>query len=242
MVALIKDRNINRGLVSKMIYPVDQDCRRRVQRYGLWKAASEEESDVVQIETVPQRITNTNVANRVARRIVLECSSFLDCPEQKIPELYSVLIELMANTNNHAVPGETGRFAWWLFVRPNEDVQGIDFVFLDLGVGVFESLPVRQHVTRSSDYSGSPRVGAESFVRQRHISKIVGELSKGYIKSSTGDPDRGLGFPLIFEKAKSDRFERFTMIANDGTVDLKKRSVSLINGNFLGTAFHFVLR
>jgi hypothetical protein len=134
----------------------------------------------------------------------------------------------MANTNNHADPSRRGVYDWWLFVYNDPDTKRSIFTFLDLGVGIFRSLHVRQFwkdALRSLGLAGNL--------------DIVSKLFSGEISSRTGKPERGKGIPRIFTHAIGGTFTRFVMIANDVFVDLVKSEKRYLQKPFHGTFFSF---
>jgi len=215
LIAHIKDRNINRGLPSILTFPKDKVCEHKLRKAGIQK--------------------------KVAKQIVIDSSIFLYKKDIRIKELYSILIELMANTNNHADSENTAIYPWWLFLFKDEKKEIIKFVFLDLGVGIFESLPVKQFIIKEPLSFLQVKTGSVKR-RGEELNKIFSALISGKIKSSTGLPTRGKGLPLIAKIAKSGHFCSFKIISNDAYIDVTNNEVSAMNENFSGTLYYFELK
>lgn len=78
-------------------------------------------------------------------------------------------------------------------------------------------------------------------MRSNQLIDIFSALSTGSIKSSTGDPSRGKGLPLVINHSKSRHFKSFKLIANDAYIDLSSNNVSVMNEHFSGTLYYFEL-
>lgn len=239
LIAHIKDRNINRGLPSILTFPKDKVCEHKLRKAGIQKkvGASNIDHDDAQV----QKISNLQVTNKIAKQIVIDSSIFLYKKDIRIKELYSILIELMANTNNHADSENTAIYPWWLFLFKDEKKEIIKFVFLDLGVGIFESLPVKQFIIKEPLSFLQVKTGSVKR-RGEELNKIFSALISGKIKSSTGLPTRGKGLPLIAKIAKSGHFCSFKIISNDAYIDVTNNEVSAMNENFSGTLYYFELK
>lgn len=212
LIAHIKDRNINCGLPSTLTFPDNKECAHKLRKAGIHKKVGL--STIDHDDTQVQKISNLQVANDIAKKIVIDSSLFLYKKNVRIKELYSILIELMANTNNHADSKDTAIYPWWLFVFKDEKKGIVKFVFLDLGVGIFESLPVKQYIIKEPLSFLQVKTGSVKR-RGEDLTNIFSALISGKIKSSTGLPTRGKGLPLIAKVAKSDQFLSFKIISND---------------------------
>ncbi|MCK7596899.1 hypothetical protein M0G74_06395 [Microbulbifer sp. CAU 1566] len=245
LIAFIKDRNISLLKPSKFRWPKDKACDQKLKKLGILRSFSQQ-GDVVDLEHLqPQRLTNKKVQNYWAKSAVDLATKFLYGESRRIKELYSILIEIMANTNNHADREIAGKYPWWLIYFADDERDVVKFVILDLGVGIFESLPVKQHIIRSPlpvRVAGGNANHHLSLLRGMQLEKVLKDLVDGKIKSSTQDPARGRGMPLIADCAQSGNFENFVIIANDGYVDLINSTVSVMNENFSGTIYYFELK
>lgn len=141
--------------------------------------------------------------------------------------LYEILIEAMQNTNNHA--GSTrGIYDWWLHVYNHPDSNITSYTFFDLGVGIFESLPVQTY--KREFYQN---LGLVSNL------DLVSPLFAGEIKSRTARPERGKGVPQIFECSQNPVFSKFVLISNDIFADMKNNDFRIIKHKFDGTMFYW---
>jgi hypothetical protein len=241
LAAYLKDRNINFGRLGNVIFPENQECRKALHDRGILKKYDTDGREFTLCNRPVEKVANKLVANDIAKEIVKSSSHFIYGEEKRIKELYSLLIEVMANTNNHASSEKEGVYSWWLSIYPDSVKKTVKFVFIDLGVGVFQSIPVQQFVSQSPNSFFSFSRQLEQGIRGAKIAEIFSALIGGKIKSSTGDPTRGRGLPLIAENAKTGHFKEFKMIANDAYIDLISNETSVMNEHFSGTLYYFEL-
>lgn len=239
LVGQMKDRNINRGLPSTVTFPKDDKVRKSLKRLGINKKIGSDEN-LGELDDIPtQKVTNLKVANEVARSVVQITSRFLYGEEKRMKDLYAILIEMMANTNNHASSVSKVAYPWFLFIYPDAVKKSVKFVFLDFGEGIFESIPVKQHITRLPVSIHSRSGDIKLYIRGEELKTTFDHLSSGLIKSRTGIASRGKGIPKIVQVADNNLFNRFLLIANDAYIDIKSNEVSAMNENFSGTMFFF---
>ncbi len=172
-------------------------------------------------------ITNNKVEPDIAKKACLLGLKHTFQNEEIFEPLYNILIEVMQNTNNHA--GETrGVYDWWLHVYNHSDSYRTSYTFLDLGVGIFESLPVKSFKRDFLELLGF-----------KSNLDLVPKLFAGEIKSRTSRPERGKGIPQVFECSQNKTFETFKLISNDVYADLKTQKYKLIKTPFEGTLFYW---
>lgn len=242
LISQIKDRNINQGRLSKVTFPENAECSKKLKKLGIFKKVGSS-SEEVELDSIPvQKLSNLQVANDIAKELVKTSAFILYGEEKRIKELYAILIEIMANTNNHAAADKKAKYPWWLFTFYDEDRDVIKFFFLDHGIGIFESLPVKQFMIRNPQPIFSNVGTANTYRRGLQLSEIFSNLTAGKIKSSTGKPMRGRGLPLVASLAKTDNFNQFVIISNDAYIDVIAEEVSTMNEFFSGTLFYFELK
>jgi hypothetical protein len=136
----------------------------------------------------------------------------------------------MQNTNNHA-GNEKGMYDWWMHIYNVPDTNKSIYTFLDLGVGIFESLPVKNWIIKIFKVLGFQSSNIE----------LIKELFAGEIKSRTGRADRGKGLPQVMELSQDPAFSKFVLITNNIYADLKNKSYRELDGYFSGTLFYWIL-
>lgn len=149
LAAFMKDKNLNRGKASKVKFPKDSECKKSLHDRGFNKRYNTEGNEISVCDSPVHKVSNLKVANDIAKEIIKASSLFIYGEHRMIKELYSILIELMANTNNHADSKKRAVYPWWLTFYPDFSNRTIKFVFIDLGVGIFNSIPVTQYINKS---------------------------------------------------------------------------------------------
>jgi len=240
IIAQIKDSNIHMGRIKQISFPNREDLKSKLHQWGIEKKVHKHLSEHDTMNIPIFKVQNKLVASVEAKNIVIWASNILYGQVRKIKELYEILIELMANTNNHASSSNDPLHPWFFLAFYNSDNQSIKFIFIDLGVGLFESLPVKQYLNKHPVLFSELR--STLYKRGAELTKIYSELAAGMITSRTGLKNRGRGMPLINKHAQCGIFNSFTIISNDGFVDAKNNKVSVMNENFKGTLFSFEIQ
>ncbi len=96
--------------------------------------------------------------------------------------------------------------------------------------GIFESLPVKSFKRDFLEFFGF-----------KSNLDLIPKLFAGEIKSRTARPERGKGIPQIFECSQDETFHKFILISNDIYADLKNKKYKLINSQFSGTLYYWVI-
>jgi len=175
------------------------------------------------------KITDKKVEPVIAKEACITGLKHVFGNEEIFDPLYDILIEIMQNTNNHA--GETrGMYNWWLHVYNDPNTNTAKYTFLDLGIGIFESLPVQTYKRRLANL-----IGLTS------NTELVKPLFDGQIKSRTRRPERGKGIPQVYDSSKDSAFKEFYLISNDVKVNMKNMNIKKLNNNFSGTLFYWEL-
>ncbi len=165
------------------------------------------------------------IAKDIAERIV---------KDKKYKSFYKILIELMSNTHNHADPNEEGRYHWCFHGYHNKEKNVWQCTFIDVGVGIFESTPVKEYKSKNI------------FSKEKNDSLLKKVLS-GDIKKKPftriDKKNRGKGLPFIYKAIKSEEiYSTFIIISNDVSADINKESDEKLNKNFSGTFYYWEIK
>ncbi|TDE52730.1 hypothetical protein [Flavobacterium sp. GT3P67] len=227
-IAKIKDErfHLNRRILGNE--PDDVDLKKLFTQSGFYEYVNttnkHEKNDK---KLLIHEITNNRVEPDIAKEACLIGLKHTFKNEEIFEPLYDILIEIMQNTNNHA-GNIRGKYDWWLHVYNHPDSLKTSYSFLDLGVGIFESLPVKSFKRDILEL-----VGLTSNL------DLVPKLFAGEIKSRTARPERGKGIPQVFECSQDSVFEKFILISNDIYADLKSKENKIIKTPFEGTLFYW---
>ncbi|WP_179019563.1 hypothetical protein [Winogradskyella forsetii] len=144
--------------------------------------------------------------------------------------LYVILVEAMQNTNNHASAKVDIGYDWWLYRYEDKSRNIVHFTFLDIGVGVFKSLPVMNWVRRLTN--------SANFTSNLDL---VDDLLEGRIRSRTLRKDRGKGIPQIYDQSKDKMFKDFYILSNDILINAKTDDKIKLDEEFQGTLYYWTM-
>lgn len=146
--------------------------------------------------------------------------------------LQRILLELMQNTNNHAVVDNKGQKNWWLSVNHDRENNKVAFSFVDYGVGVFESL--------KSKKEGNKWFGAFEKVKNRlkygtneEVLKLL--LNGDLHMTVTGKHFRGKGIPGMKQVLDRNQISNLHVITNDAYADVSGNNYKKLRNHFSGT-------
>lgn len=170
------------------------------------------------------------VSGYIAQQARLFTANFLYGSDTvKIKPLYSVLIECMANTRNHAAPNNPDE-KWWLSVYNNPRTKTSNISFIDNGVGIIESVKLKffKKISKAMGLSSE--------------SDILREVLEGKIASRTGQSHRGKGLPGIYGRANGQEIYNLKIISNRAFVDVEKQVFRQMNCEFVGTLLYWEIK
>lgn len=180
------------------------------------------------------KITDFEVETDIATEFCLYVKNKINAKYiDDLEPLYVILIEAMQNTNNHASDSHNnkGKYDWWLYRYENKNEKITHFTFLDIGVGVFNSLSVRNWKRKLSES-----------VRITSNLDLVDDLMEGKIKSRTLRKNRGKGVPQICNSSLDEMFDEFFMLSNDILINLKTGSKKKLKEEFHGTMYYWTIK
>jgi hypothetical protein len=231
-IARIKDANFhkNRGILGNA--PNNAKLKELFLQSGFYNyVQTPGQKPQIKDTTLIHKITNNRVEPLIAKEACLSGLRHVFNSEEIFDPLYDIIIEIMQNTNNHAGE-ERGMYDWWIHIYNDPISKTSKYTFLDLGVGIFESLPARTFKEKTL----AEKLGLS------HNVDLIEPLFNGEIKSRTGKPERGKGIPQVYESSKDDAFSKFLLITNDVWVDLKSLETKKLKNNFSGTLFYWELK
>ena len=164
--------------------------------------------------------------------VIIETSKTIWGEQRSLKGLQRVLIELMQNTTDHA----NGKEGWWLSVNHNNHDNKVSFIFVDYGIGIFESL---KNKPKSNKWFGLFEKIEE--VTLRNNSKVLKMLLDGELhRTVTGKPFRGKGLPGIAEvMRKQEQIDNLHIITNNVFADVSKEVYVELKNNFSGTFLYW---
>jgi hypothetical protein len=240
LIAKVNDVNFTRGLTVKGNKPKNQELNKLFEDSGFlehvtsaYKPPKNEDNLLI------HQVTDKKVQPQVAKILSARAVKHTFKNDKKFQPLFKTIIECMANTDNHASPDRVGVCNYWIFTYCNPKNDVTSFTFLDLGVGIFNSNPVRTYKHKIlTTIESATGVG----VTLASNVNIVPKLFSGEIYTSrTGDKNRGQGLPSIKEASENKHIKNFKVITNNVRIELPGLTTIPLEHKFNGTLLYWEL-
>lgn len=229
LIAVIKNTRRIRGLKiqCKGNIPKESSAREIIERSGFFEFVSSTTQRQVKADGKYMKISDgKNVDGELG-------SSFCDFVQRACntthvgtKRLYTTIIELMTNTQQHAYELEEHQSMmgnWYLFAQ---DIgNAIHFVFLDTGVGIPKTVSKRFWEI------------IKDFVTRNDATYLKSAL-QGKFRSETKQEHRGKGLPGIYEDARCHSINNLSIISGQGKCSVREDSTietECLNQTFEGT-------
>ena len=218
-----------RGKVHKGVFPDDRTLTRMFLDSGIT-----EYFIPVQQGPLPPRAGNIRrrqdyrVDGEIADQIIAFAESRLGGDHAWQRSVYAMIIELMANTRNHASRSESGE-RWWLSAYHRKDTDCVSFTFVDTGVGIFNSVSATMSFRRK----------AQSSIGWKTNAQFMEHMLLGKIGSKTKLEHRGKGIPRIYEFSAQGLIQNLTVLTNDVFAKVSKADYGLLKQEFPGTLWYW---
>ena len=175
---------------------------------------------------------NKEVNSELGYVVMAEASSTIWGEKRTCKGLQRTLLELMQNTNNHADINKKGEKHWWLSVNHDKQNRKVSFIFIDYGVGIFESL---KHKPNDNKW-----YGWYEKIKNRLIYGDNPEIFKLLLEGQmhltvTGQHFRGKGLPGIREVLYRNQISNLKIISNNVFADVFNNKFEKLNQEFSGT-------
>lgn len=175
---------------------------------------------------------NKKVVAKLGLPLVLEVSRTVFGEKRLLKGLQRVLLELMQNTNNHAVIGSKGQKNWWLSVNHDRKNRKVSFSFVDYGVGVFESL--RSKTAESKWYGTFEKI--KNRLKYGTNEEVLRLLLEGELHLTvTGHHYRGKGIPGIKQVQDRNQISNLHVVTNNAYADVANGKYLKLRNEFSGT-------
>jgi len=175
---------------------------------------------------------NKEVNSELGLPVMIETSETVFGKKRTLKGLQRVLLELMHNTNNHAVISKKGEKYWWLSVNHDKENKKVSFIFLDYGVGIFESLK------NKPDDGKWGKLGAfiSNLIKKDDNADLLQRLLEGEVHMTvTGKHYRGKGLPGIREAMIKKHISNLHVVSNNVFSDVSNNVYTNLNNEFSGT-------
>lgn len=175
---------------------------------------------------------NKEVNSELGLPVMIETSRTIWGKERTCKGLQRTLLELMQNTNNHASINQKGEKHWWLSVNHDIANKKVTFIFVDYGVGIFESL--KNKPSDNKWFGWFEKLTDKLFVGNN--SDIFKLLLEGEMHLTvTGQHFRGKGLPGIKQVLDRNQISKLQIISNDVAADVSNNKYLRLKNEFSGT-------
>ncbi len=156
---------------------------------------------------------------------LIDFASKDDANKLRLKVAYAHLVECMGNTHEHAghYPGDQ---PWWASVFRDSGRQCDCFTFVDMGVGIFNSVELSVRL-RMYKLTGLLKPN------------ILRELLEGKIRSSTGKSYRGRGLPSIYRSCIEGKVRRLVIVTNDVYADAAAGTFQPLHTELMGVVLYW---
>ncbi len=218
----------------------------KLESSGFFKQLYRENRNKIQYRTgdANQIFTKSNkqVESALGLPVMVEATEAIWGEKRLAKGLQRILVELMHNTNNHAGgKNKKGFERWCLSVNHDKSNRRVEFVFVDYGVGIFNSLNQKQ--------KGDKWYGWQNLV-QRYFQiplidandVLLKKLLSGEIHLTVTKKDfRGKGLPGIKEVFDRNQISNLFILSNNAYADVAKDNYVQLAQNFSGTFLYWEL-
>lgn len=175
---------------------------------------------------------NKEVNSELGLPVMIETSETVFGEKRTLKGLQRVLLELMHNTNNHADLNKKGEKHWWLSVNHDRENKKVSFIFLDYGIGIFESLKNKPEEGKWEKL----RNYISNLLNKEDNSNLLKLLLEGEIHMTvTGKHYRGKGLPGIREAMIRNDISNLSIVSNDVYSNVTNNIYTTLNNEFSGT-------
>jgi hypothetical protein len=209
-------------------YPADDTLRKVLEGSGFFEHVrrASPRGPSVGAGKMYQFEDDTKVIARVAMELTVFAMSQMSGKSVKHGPSYSLLMETMANTFDHASPNSMARQRWWTSVYYDHALQKACFTFVDHGVGILRSYTFLQRVKH---FSGTFEHNGEKLQR----------LLLGQIPSRTKEKHRGRGLPKAYQAWQEGRVKNLVIIANNAYANAQRQEFKELSVSFDGTIVYW---
>ncbi len=228
LIATLSDKDFDKINVRGDA-PADDKIREVFIKSGFYNYVKSTIGNTPNINILLHQRSNKKVNTGIAKEVCLKGLKHTLKSDEIFEPLYDILIECMSNTHNHADPTKDGVYDWWLYTYFDEDTNVTFYSFFDFGVGIFESISVKDYKQVMRDLGIT------------HNVQLIEDLYNGKIKSRTHLPERGKGLPQIYSYANNEHIKNLTLITNNVYSNMSSQEHYELEVNFSGTFYYWEL-
>lgn len=208
--------------------PRNKTCNQILERSGFFNyvvGVIEEENKSTRNSILTKE--EINVLPEKTAPLIRECMKTVGGTAIRNQAIQGMLIELMANTHNHASVNNK-KTSWWLSIDHDKENNKVSFVFLDNGQGILKTINLKFF----------KKFGQFLFGNQVNLLK---ECFAGEIGSRTKFSNRGLGLPKIQNRFNEKFVSNLIVVTNNVFLQFEAKKGIELKNNFDGTLYYWEL-
>lgn len=229
----------SKGIHFNGDFPKDGHSRKVLSQSGFFKnlySRTFSDSDEFVIESGEKDFISTHgqkvVDSELTDNIILAAAKTVWGSPRRCQGVQTVLVELMQNTFNWAVPLKEGARHWWLSVNHEEGEKKVRFAFVDYGVGIFKSLETKP---KGAKFHGVLKRLFER-VRYGNNAELLRLILHGELhKTASGAYNRGQGIPALLESLEDNSLSNLHIISNNVYASVAQNDYRMMKSFFNGT-------
>ena len=176
------------------------------------------------------------VFSSIAGEVVEFAQSHLSLSDSFAIPVYESIVELMANTKQHAYI-ERVRYSpcWWVIAVYFPESNSVHFSFLDNGSGIPYTVKKGLRERISLKLSNRLPASLESSLLKYNDAELIESTLKGESRTRTGKKYRGRGLPGILEQFEEGSINNLKVLSGKGRFDCEGNQKEGLKRRFGGT-------
>jgi anti-sigma regulatory factor (Ser/Thr protein kinase) len=211
-------------------YPSNENARDFLERSGFlryFKARIREHNKASENAILERGIDHTD--SKATAKHIRKAMKTVWGEEYRNPRLQGMLIELMANTVNHAYKQNKYQKGWYFSIDHLSDENKVKFCFVDNGKGILDTIKLR---FKDSLYRIIGELTDELIIEQAFDGKFGSRTRLSY---------RGRGLPVIRKNHQQGVIKNLKVIVNNIFFDFDQSKAMKLNEPFNGTFYYWEL-
>lgn len=229
LISAIGDLKVKKIKVSGN-YPRDKRTKNRLEQSGFFNFVDglvQPENRVSENTIVTQGIHT--VDSEAVAPLVLKAMKTVFGERSRNPKVQGLLVELMANSVNHAFKNRSSSYSkWYLSIYTDEKRNKVSFTFIDNGQGIIKTLK-RKFIEIITTFTSNTS------------NEVLKAAFEGRFGSQTLDKNRGRGLPNIKKCFSENYISNLIVISNDICFEFKTEKGEKLKTAFDGTFYHWDL-
>lgn len=220
-------------------FPVDQISKDLLVKSGFLYTLFSNNPDAghkYNINADNQLFTLNERKIEISGEIVKSVSEFIFGKKRKLSGLYTTLGELMDNTISWASKKQDETEQWWISINYDKSNKKVSFVFIDYGIGIFNSLadkeanhPIKKILKRAQKTFGLDAT-------EKQLKMIVTESAGRTYKLSGG---HGQGIYGIYQALQRKQLSKLYIISNNAFGNIENDKYEKLDNELSGTLYYW---